>query len=84
MPNPWNGHEAKVLTCPDLGDAHPAAGVLVFLAVAVPVELDFDAGVFVGVDLFTGGADDDSGLGTGDFGLNATASALILETTTRT
>ena len=49
-------------------DADPTRAVLVLLAFAVPVELDLDAAVFVGVDLFARGADDDGCLDTVDGG----------------
>src|SRR5215813_9586908 len=49
--------------------ADPAARVLVFLAVAVPVELDLDSAVLVGPDLFAGGPDHHGGLGPADLGL---------------
>lgn len=42
---------------------------LVIKAVAVPVEVDFDAAVFVGVDFFSWRADDDGGLGPAREGL---------------
>ena len=43
---------------PGAGDAQPATGLVVGLAFAVPVELDFDAAVLIAVDLFTFGAGD--------------------------
>src|SRR5216683_3787620 len=51
-----------VLAGPGLGNADPAGTVFVFLAEAVPVELNFLAAVFVGIDFFPSGAYDDSGL----------------------
>src|SRR5262249_38488358 len=53
---------APILAGPRLRDAHPAARVLVALAVAVPVELHLDPPVLVGVDLVGGRPDDDGGL----------------------
>src|ERR1051326_2394354 len=45
-----------------LRHAHPAGAVLVGLAVAVPVELQLDAAVLVGVDVLAGRADHARGL----------------------
>ncbi|MNM62712.1 hypothetical protein D3C81_740510 [compost metagenome] len=49
-----------------LGDAYPAGTLVVELAVAVPVELQFHPPQFVGIDLFAGRADDNGCLGPGD------------------
>ena len=51
---------------PGGGDAQPAAGFVVGLAFAVPVELHFDAAVLVAVDLFTFGAGDHGALAAED------------------
>jgi hypothetical protein len=45
---------------PGLGDADPAGGVV--LGVAIPVEADGDSSVLVGVDLLAFGADHDRGV----------------------
>src|SRR2546427_5347613 len=55
-------HRAKARPGPAGGHAHPAAGVLVHAADAVPVELHLDAAVLVAPDLFACGAHDDGGL----------------------
>jgi hypothetical protein len=62
LPDARDGDAAKVGARPRAGHTHPAAGVLIFGAVAVPVEADFDAGEFVGVDLAPRWAGDDGGL----------------------
>jgi hypothetical protein len=62
LPNARDGDAAKVGARPRAGHAHPARGVLILGAVAVPVEADFDAGKLVGVDLAPGWAGDDGGL----------------------
>ena len=51
-----------ILARPGAGDAQPAGAVFVVLAVAVPVELHFDAPVLVREDFLAGGADDRGGL----------------------
>ena len=52
-------HHAEVLARPRMRHADPARGVLVVLAVAVPVEVHLHPAVLVGVDLVAGGADHD-------------------------
>jgi hypothetical protein len=54
---------AKLAARPRAADTNPARGVFIPGAVAVPVELQLDAAVGVGVDFFTLGAGDDGGLG---------------------
>ena len=44
--------------------ADEARALVVLVAVAVPMELDFDAAVFVAVDLFARRSDDDGGMRT--------------------
>src|SRR3984957_5462502 len=51
-----------LLAGPLLGNTHPAGGILVPVAVAIPVKLQFHAAIFVSVDLLPGGADHDGGL----------------------
>jgi len=63
------GHHAPVLARPGLRHAHPAGGVFVALAVAVPVELNLHPPVLVGVNLFARRAGDDGGLRALDGGL---------------
>jgi hypothetical protein len=60
--------EAPALAGEVLGDADAAGAALVALALAVPVELDDDAGVLVDVDLLARCADDGGGLGAVDDG----------------
>src|SRR5690606_4831494 len=62
----WAGDAAVAVAGPVAGDAEPATGFVVGLALAVPVELDFDAAVLVAVDFFVFGAGDDGGLGAVD------------------
>jgi hypothetical protein len=57
-----HGRHAEGRAGPCGGHAHPAAGVLVVLPDAVPVELHLDAAVLVGPDLLAGRADDHRGL----------------------
>ncbi len=64
-----DGDHAPVLARPGLRHPHPAGAVLVLLAVAVPVELDFHPAVLVGVDFVARRADDHGGLRTLDEGL---------------
>ena len=73
LPDARDMHAAVVAARPGLGDADPAAGVFVFLAIAVPVELHFDAAKAVGVDLFVGRAGHHGGLGAGGAGLGGAA-----------
>ena len=73
LPDARDVDGAPVLAGPRLGDADPARGGLVGLAAAVPVELDFDPPVLVGVDLLARGADDDGGLAPLDDGLGGGA-----------
>ena len=61
--DPGNGDAAVAVAGPVAGYAQPTAGLVVGLTVAVPVELDFDAAVFVAVDFFVVRAGDDGGLG---------------------
>jgi len=51
-------HRAPLASRPDLGHAQPARAFLVAVAAAVPEEVDLDAAVLVGVDLFALGARD--------------------------
>ena len=46
-----NPHAPRTLAGHDLGTANPARAVLVEFPFAIPVKLDFDAPVFVRVDL---------------------------------
>src|SRR5690606_37176462 len=62
----WNGDAAVAVAGPAAGHSEPAAGLCVGMAVAVPVELDFDTAVFVAVDFFGFGAGDDGALAAGD------------------
>ena len=64
---------APGLACPKLGHPHPAGGVFVLFAVPVPEELELYPPVFVGVDLFPFGADDNGGLWALDDGLGGGA-----------
>src|SRR5690606_11341017 len=43
---------AKSATSPRAGNPHPARAVLILLAIAVPMELHFDAAHLVGPDFF--------------------------------
>ncbi len=63
-----DGDAAVGVAGPAGGDAQPAAGGVVALAVAVPVELHFDPAVFVAVDFFARGAGDEGGLAAQHFG----------------
>ena len=60
---------AEALARPVRCNPHPAAGFVVELAFAVPVELDFDPAVFVAVDLFASRASDDRTLAAQYLGL---------------
>lgn len=62
LPDARNGHAPKPLPCPRVGGADPAGGVLVRLAVAVPVEFHLHASEVVHVDFLAFGAHDDGGL----------------------
>src|SRR5438270_3441444 len=62
LADPRNVHSAKALARPRLADAHPARGIFIFLAVAVPVKLHFHAGVFVDMYLLARRTDDSSRL----------------------
>src|SRR5690606_16771235 len=64
--NPGDGDAAVAVAGPVAGDSEPATGLVVGLAMAVPVELDFDAAVLVAVDFFVVWAGDDGGLGAVD------------------
>ena len=64
--DPRQGEHAVALAGPGLRDAHPARAVLVLLAEPVPVELDLDPAVLVGLDLVAAGTDDDRRLRAGD------------------
>src|SRR5262249_15481794 len=67
------GDRAPGSAGPRVGHSDPAARVLVLLAVAVPVELDLDAAVFVGPDLLAVGPNDHGGLGARHLGLRSHA-----------
>ncbi len=64
--DPWDGDAAVMGAGPGGGDAQPAAGLVVGLAFAVPVELHFDAAVLVAVDFFTFGPGDHGALAAED------------------
>ena len=66
-------HRPPTLAGRWMGDAHPAGTVFIEFAVAVPVELDFNAAEFVGVDLLACGAHHDGGLGALDHRLGGGA-----------
>ena len=51
--------EAPALAGDVVRHAHPDRGLVVALALAVPMELDLHAAVFIGVDFFPGRAGDD-------------------------
>src|SRR5690606_10273055 len=44
---------------PGSGNPYPARAFFIFGTIAVPMKLQFDASVFIGIDLITGLADDD-------------------------
>jgi len=67
--DPWEKHEPKTFAGPGLGNPDVAAAVFVRLPLAIPVELDFDAAMLVGVDLLVVWADDHGGLEAEDAGL---------------
>gem|GEM_PF-4281769 len=60
--DPRDRDAAIAVAGPAGGDAQPAAGLVVGLAVAVPVELDAHAAVFIAVDFFAGRAGNYGGL----------------------
>src|SRR5690606_17918898 len=64
--NARDGDAAVAVAGPVAGHSEPAAGFAGGRAVAVPVELAFDAAVFVAVDFFGFGAGDDGALAAGD------------------
>ena len=68
LSDPRHRDHAPALARPWRHDTDPAACLLVALAVAVPVELDLYAAVFVGPDLFPRLADDGGGMHAGDAG----------------
>ena len=70
-------HGAVVGSRPGLGDADPAAAVLVHGSIPIPVELHFDAAVFVGVDLLACRSGDDCRLRAGGVGLGGDALAAV-------
>src|SRR3984957_7807782 len=49
-----NPHGAPSLAAPGLGNPTPAGAVFILLALRVPIELDFDAAVFIDPDFFSG------------------------------
>ena len=53
-----NERRAPLVAGPGLHHAQVAGGIFIFLAFAVPDELDFDAAVFVDVDFFAGRSGD--------------------------
>jgi len=57
-----DGDGAVAVAGPAGGDPQPAAGLVVTLAFAVPMELHLDPAVLVGVDLFSGRAGNHRGL----------------------
>src|SRR5205085_1988687 len=57
LPDVRHKHPAPTLSSPRLGDSDPAGGAVISFGVAVPVKMNFDAGIFVGVNGLTGGAD---------------------------
>ena len=57
-----DGDEPEVLAGPRHGATDPAGAGAVVLGGAIPEELDLDAAVFIGIDLLTGGTDDNGGL----------------------
>ena len=65
----WDGDLSKTISGPALSDSYPAGALFVVLPFSVPVELDFDPAVFVGIDLFTFRTGDDGGLYAVDAGL---------------
>lgn len=64
----WSGDASVGISGPASGDAQPAAGVVVGLAVTIPMELDFDTPVFVAMDFFTRWPGDEGRLDTQRFG----------------
>ncbi len=61
-----NGDGAVTISSPARRHTQPAAGVLVALRFAVPVELDLDPAMLVAVNLFTSGAGHHRALAAGD------------------
>ena len=68
LADPRQEHGAPTLAGPVLGDSHPARAVLVALALAIPMKLDFHATVLIDPELFVFLADDDRGLDAMDDG----------------
>ncbi|MCX4199039.1 hypothetical protein OMR07_29295, partial [Methylobacterium organophilum] len=60
--DPRNGDAAIAVAGPAGADAQPAAGLVIGLAVAIPVKLDLYPSVLVAVDLFAGRSRDHGGL----------------------
>ena len=77
LPDPGDVHRAVVAARPGLAHADPAAGVFVFFAVAVPVELDLHAAIFVGVDFLARRAGDHRRLRAGGVRLGGHALAAV-------
>ena len=64
VPDARQLHGAPAEAGDALRDADPAGAIVIVFADAVPVELYFDAAVFVGIDFFALGAGDEGGLRT--------------------
>ena len=78
LPDAGNVHRAVIASRPGLAHANPTAGVLIVLAVAVPVKLDLHAAIFVGIDFFARRTGDDCGLWTRSVRLGRSALAAVV------
>ena len=58
LTDPRNVNHAPCFTRPRCTHSKPAATVFIFLAVAIPIKLNFDTTIFVGINLLAGGPND--------------------------